>query len=105
MATDWKAGKRCFGSQGKNASQKTEGSIMAVAERAIKARLAGKGYAAIVREAEGLDRKKPKKETKKEKEKRESRLRRLARLMKMAALGRHYRTPEEELPPAARRRG
>ena len=41
----------------------------------------------------------------KSKRKKESTIRRWARLMKMAALGRHYRTPEEELPPAARRHG
>lgn len=84
------------------------------AERAIKARLAGKGYAAIVRAAEELDRKKPKKKKKKKKSKvkRLSRLRRILNIYKqrlreteMAALGRRYRTPEEELPPAARRRG
>lgn len=72
---------------------------MDAAERAIRARLGGKGYAAIMRAAEELD--KPKKK----KKKKESKLRRLARLMKMAALGRHYRMPEEELPPAVRRRG
>ena len=109
MAPDWKTGKRCSGSQGKDAPQKAaEGSLMAVnrlkySQKYEQLRAQGVSHGKAHQQAVEFATVKPAK--RKPKKKKESKVRRLARLMKMAALGRHYRTPEEELPPAARRRG